>query len=103
MNFLNKYSEDFKEYDAMERDFIDDDKIWAQLNKWANPSKSDVRKVLEKAEKKIRLDPEEMAVLIQNKDRETINEMYALANRLKREIYGDRIVFAPLYISNKCQ
>lgn len=103
MNFLNKYSEDFKEYDAMERDFIDDNKIWAQLNKWANPSKSDVRKVLEKAEKKIRLDPEEMAVLIQNKDRETINEMYALANRLKREIYGDRIVFfAPLYISNKC-
>lgn len=103
MNFLNKYSEDFKEYDAMERDFIDDDKIWAQLNKWANPLKSDVRKVLEKAEKKIRLDPEEMAVLIQNKDRETINEMYALANRLKREIYGDRIVFfAPLYISNKC-
>ena len=103
MNFLNKYSEDFKEYDAMERDFIDDDKIWAQLNKWANPLKSDVRKVLEKAEKKIRLDPEEMAVLIQNKDGETINEMYALANRLKREIYGDRIVFfAPLYISNKC-
>lgn len=103
MNFLNKYSEDFKEYDAMERDFIDDDKIWAQLNKWANPLKSDVRKVLEKAEKKIRLDPEEMAVLIQNKDGETINEMYVLANRLKREIYGDRIVFfAPLYISNKC-
>ena len=103
MSFLNKYCEDFKEYDAMERDFIDDGKIWAQLEKWTNPSKDDVRKVLEKAEKKIRLNPEEMAVLIQNKDRETINEMYALANRLKREIYGDRIVFfAPLYISNKC-
>jgi len=103
MSFLNKYCENFKEYDAMERDFIDDDKIWAQLEKWTNPSKDDVRKVLEKAEKKIRLDPEEMAILIQNKDMETINEMYALANRLKREIYGDRIVFfAPLYISNKC-
>lgn len=103
MNFLKKYNEDFKEYDAMEKDFIEDDKIWAQLNKWANPSKSNVRKVLAKAEKKIRLDPEEMAILIQNKDTETINEMYALANQLKREIYGDRIVFfAPLYISNKC-
>lgn len=103
MSFLNKYCEDFKEYDAMERDFIDDGKIWAQLEKWTNPSRDDVRKVLEKAEKKIRLDPEKMAILIQNKDRETINEMYALANRLKREIYGDRIVFfAPLYISNKC-
>lgn len=103
MSFLNKYQDYFKEYDAMEKDFIDDDKIWAQLEKWANPSKKDVRRVLEKAEKKIRLDPEEMAILIQNKDSETINEMYALASRLKREVYGDRIVFfAPLYISNKC-
>lgn len=103
MSFLKKYEEYFKEYDEMDKDFIDDDKIWSQLEKWANPSKSDVKAVLDKAEKKIRLDPEEMAVLIQNKDRETINEMYALANKLKREIYGDRIVFfAPLYISNKC-
>jgi 2-iminoacetate synthase len=103
MSFLNKYQDDFKEYDAMEKDFIDDNKIWAQLGKWANPSKKDVRRVLEKAERKIRLDPEEMAILIQNRDSETIGEMYALANRLKREVYGDRIVFfAPLYISNKC-
>lgn len=103
MSFLNKYNEDFKEYDEMERDFIDDDKIWAQLNRWSNPSKTDVRRVLEKAENKIRLNPEEMAILIQNKDVETINEIYMMANRLKRDIYGDRIVFfAPLYISNKC-
>lgn len=33
MSFFNKYNEDFKEYDAMERDFIDDEKIWAQLEK----------------------------------------------------------------------
>lgn len=103
MNFLKKYEEDFKEYDDMDRDFIDEDKIWEQLNKWSNPSKADVRTVLDKAKKKIRLEPEEMAILIGNKDTETIEEMYTLANRLKREIYGDRIVFfAPLYISNKC-
>ena len=103
MSFLEKYEENFKEYDAMDKDFIDDDKIWMQLNKWENPSVADVRRVLQKAEKKVRLEPEEMAILIQNQDKETINEMYALANRLKREIYGDRIVFfAPLYISNKC-
>jgi biotin synthase-like enzyme len=103
MKFLEKYKEEFKEYDLMEKDFIDDDKIWEQLNKWENPSKSDVRKVLEKAAQKVRLEPEEMAILIQNKDKETIEEMYALANKLKKEIYGERIVFfAPLYISNKC-
>lgn len=103
MNFYHKYAVEFEEYDAMAKDFIDDDKIWDQLNKAANPSKAAVRKVLAKAERKVRLDPEEMAILIQNQDPETINDMYALANKIKREIYGDRIVFfAPLYISNKC-
>jgi len=103
MNFLEKYKKDFEEYDSMEKDFIDDDKIWEQLNKWENPSRADVRNVLEKASHKVRLEPEEMAILIQNKDRDTIEEMYELANKLKREVYGDRIVFfAPLYISNKC-
>lgn len=103
MNFLEKYKKDFEEYDNMEKDFIDDDLIWSQLNKWENPKPSDVRQVLKKAEEKIRLDPEEMAILIQNKDEETIQEMYDLAHKLKREVYGERIVFfAPLYISNKC-
>jgi hypothetical protein len=47
MNFLNKYSEDFKEYDAMERDFIDDDKIWA-INKMII-SKAENLQIIEKA------------------------------------------------------
>jgi len=103
MNFLEKYKDEFAEYDKMDHDFIDDDKIWSQLKKWENPTKEDVRRVLKKAEQCVRLDPEEMAVLIQNKDEETIQEMYALANQLKQEVYGDRIVFfAPLYISDEC-
>ncbi|NLJ30099.1 MAG: [FeFe] hydrogenase H-cluster radical SAM maturase HydG [Clostridiales bacterium] len=103
MNFLEKYKDEFEKYDRMDHDFIDDDKIWAQLNKWENPSKEDVRRVLKKAEQCVRLDPEETAILIQNKDEETIQEMYELAHRLKEEVYGDRIVFfAPLYISDEC-
>ena len=103
MNFLEKYREDFKEYDRLEHDFIDDNKIWAQLNKWENPSTEDVRRVLKKAAECIRLEPEETAILLQNKDVETIQEMYELAYRLKQEVYGNRIVFfAPLYISDEC-
>lgn len=103
MNFLEKYEKEFEEYDKMDHDFIDDDKIWAQLNKWENPSKEDVRRVLKKAEQCVRLEPEETAILIQNKDEETIQEMYQLARQLKQEVYGDRIVFfAPLYISDEC-
>jgi len=103
MNFLKKYQKEFEEYDKMDRDFIDDDKIWAQLNKWENPSREDVRQVLKKAEQCVRLEPEETAILIQNKDKTTIQEMYELAHQLKEEVYGDRIVFfAPLYISDEC-
>ncbi len=98
-----KYRGELVGYDAMERDFIDDDAIWSALRKWENPQISDVRRVLDKAATKVRLEPEEMAILIQNLDPELIQEMYSLANRLKREVYGDRIVFfAPLYISDQC-
>ncbi|MEG2051739.1 MAG: [FeFe] hydrogenase H-cluster radical SAM maturase HydG [Oscillospiraceae bacterium] len=103
MNFLEKYRDEFSELDKMECDFIDDDKIWEQLNKHENPSKEEVRRVLKKAAECIRLEPEETAVLIQNQDEETIKEMYELAYQLKQEVYGDRIVFfAPLYISDEC-
>ncbi|HHV65948.1 MAG TPA: [FeFe] hydrogenase H-cluster radical SAM maturase HydG [Peptococcaceae bacterium] len=103
MNFLQKYQKEFAEYDRLDHDFIDDMKIWDQLNKWENPSREDVRLVLKKAEQCVRLEPEETAILIQNKDETTIQEMYELAQQLKKEVYGDRIVFfAPLYISDEC-
>lgn len=103
MNFLQKYQKEFAEYDKLDHDFIDDDKIWAQLHKWESPSKEDVRHVLKKAEQCVRLEPEETAILIQNRDESTIHEMYELARQLKEEVYGDRIVFfAPLYISDEC-
>lgn len=103
MGFLDKYKADFAEYDKMEKDFIDEDKIWEQLNKHANPSREEVLAVLKKAETCTRLDPEEMAILIQNKDKDLTEEMFKLARTLKEEVYGDRIVFfAPLYISDEC-
>jgi len=103
MNFLEKYKKEFEEYDKLDHDFIDDEKIWAQLNKWENPSREDVRRVLKKAEQCVRLEPEETAILLQNRDESTMQEMYELAHKLKEEVYGDRIVFfAPLYISDEC-
>jgi len=103
MNFLKKYQAEFDELDKMEKDFIDDKLIWSILNNHKNPTKEEVRAVLKKAETCTRLEPNEMAILVQNQDRETINEMYSLAHKLKEEVYGDRIVFfAPLYISDEC-
>ena len=103
MNFLEKYKKEMAEYDKMEKDFIDDDLIWKQLNAAENPTKEQVRAVLKKADNCVRLEPEETAILIQNKDPETIEEMYQLANKLKHEVYADRLVlFAPLYCSDEC-
>ena len=103
MSFLKKYQEDFAVYDSMEKDFIDEAPIWELLNKHENPTREEVKAVLKKAETCVRLDPEEMAILIQNKDEELLEEMFTLARTLKEEVYGDRIVFfAPLYISDEC-
>ncbi|MFK4784780.1 [FeFe] hydrogenase H-cluster radical SAM maturase HydG [Fusobacterium sp. MFO224] len=103
MNFTQKYAKEMAEYDKMEKDFIDDDLIWKQLNEASTPSKEDVRRVLKKAEQCVRLEPEETAILIQNQDPETIEEMYQLAYQLKHEVYADRLVFfAPLYCSDEC-
>lgn len=103
MNFPQKYQKEFEAYDRLGHDFIDDDKIWAQLEAAKNPSREDVRRVLQKAEQCIRLEPEETAILLQNQDPVTIQEMFALAHQLKQEVYGDRIVFfSPLYISDEC-
>ena len=103
MDFFEKYKKEFGEYAKMEKDFIDDDLIWKQLNEAQNPTKEQVRNVLQKADNCIRLDPEETAILIQNKDTETIQEMYQLAYKLKHEVYANRLVlFAPLYCSDEC-
>jgi len=103
MNFMEKYKKEMAEYDKMEKDFIDDDLIWKQLNNAENPTKEQVRAVLKKADNCVRLEPEETAILIQNKDPETIQEMYDLAYKLKHEVYADRLVlFAPLYCSDEC-
>lgn len=103
MNFLEKYKKEFEKYDNMEKDFIDDGLIWEKINAHANPTKEEVRRILKKAANCVRLEPDEVAILVQNNDKETIEEMYALAHELKQDVYADRIVFfAPLYISDEC-
>lgn len=103
MSFMGRYQEEMEKYNRQPKDFIDDDLIWSQLNRWKNPSKEAVRRVLDKAAECIRLEPEEAAILLQNQDEEMMQEMFALARTLKEEVYGNRMVFfAPLYISDEC-
>ncbi len=83
--------------------FIPENEISRLLQSTRNPSPERVREVIAKSLAKNRLDPEEMAVLINAENPDLVNEIFEGARELKRRIYGNRIVlFAPLYIGNEC-
>ena len=59
--------------------------------------------IIEKARKRKGLNHREASVLLACQNEEKIKEIYALANQIKNDFYGNRIViFAPLYLSNYC-
>lgn len=83
--------------------FIPEDEIFAWLEKTKHPSPERVRGIIQRSLDKNRLDPEEMAVLINADTPELVEEIFAGARELKQRIYGNRIVlFAPLYVGNEC-
>ena len=62
-----------------------------------------VDSILDKAALRKGLDHREASVLLACEDPERIKRMYKLAEQIKKDYYGNRIViFAPLYLSNYC-
>ena len=62
-----------------------------------------VRQILDKAAERKGISHREASVLLACEDESIIAEMYALAEQIKKDFYGNRIVmFAPLYLSNYC-
>ncbi len=86
-------------------EFIHDGEIRATLE-WAREHRNDrtlIEEILAKAEKGKGISHREAAVLIEVEDKEIEERIFAIARRLKEQIYGNRIVmFAPLYLSNHC-
>ncbi len=84
------------------RDFIDDDALTRLVDDTAGDPVR-VREIIAKSLAKEALRPEETAVLLKAEAPELVEEIFAAARRLKRDVYGNRIVlFAPLYIGNYC-
>lgn len=84
------------------KSFIPEDKIFELLSR-KSTDKKQVRDIIQKSLSKNRLDPEEMAVLLNVENPEILEEIFEGARRLKEDIYGKRIVlFAPLYVGNDC-
>jgi len=82
--------------------FIDPDEIWNYINT-VKPTPERVKDVIKKSLDKQRLTLEETAVLVNTTDPDLIDLIKDGAKTLKERVYGNRIVlFAPLYIGNKC-
>jgi 2-iminoacetate synthase len=83
-------------------DFIDD----VRLEGLVSGGRGDtgrLRAVIAKSLAKEPLDVGETAVLLAAEAPDAVDEIFEAARRLKREVYGNRIVFfAPLYVGNEC-
>ncbi len=83
--------------------FIPENEIYDWLEKTRNPAVERVREIIQRSLDKNRLEPEEMATLINADSPELVEKIFAGARELKKRIYGNRIVlFAPLYVGNEC-
>jgi len=68
------------------------------------PSEQELEEILRKGAEKKGLSLFEVAKLLNVESERGLQKMFALSSRIKREIYGNRLVwFAPLYLSNYCK
>ena len=86
-------------------EFINDFEIRETL-KYADENKDNlelVDQIIEKAKRRKGLSHREASVLLACGNSEKVKEIYDLAEQIKKDFYGNRIVmFAPLYLSNYC-
>ena len=86
-------------------EFINHEEILETLA-YADANKDNIAlidEIIEKAKLRKGLTHREASVLLACSDEEKNQEIYALAEQIKKDFYGNRIVmFAPLYLSNYC-
>ena len=84
-------------------DFINPQEIEGLLAPRPRPAAARVRELLAKARERNGLSMDEVMYLSFVESPELMAEIFATAKEIKEEIYGSRLVlFAPLYISNRC-
>ncbi len=86
-------------------DFIDDNEVLESISygETEGNNKELIESILEKAKEYKGISHREAMVLLECRDKELLEKIYALAREIKQKFYGNRIVmFAPLYLSNYC-
>lgn len=86
-------------------EFIDHQEILDTLD-YSETHKHDrvlISQIIEKAKERKGLSHRDASVLLACEEEDLNQEIYALAEQIKKDFYGNRIVmFAPLYLSNYC-
>lgn len=85
------------------REIVDEKKIFNILEQTKNPKSEKILEILAKAKNKKGLNLEEVGFLVNSNDCGLIKKIFQTASQIKKEIYGERLVFfAPLYLSSFC-
>ncbi|WP_350345166.1 [FeFe] hydrogenase H-cluster radical SAM maturase HydG [Proteinivorax tanatarense] len=83
--------------------YIKADIIKDILEETIGHGKRDIDEILQKGLEKKGLSYRDVATLLQVSEKKQLDKIYKAAGKIKKDIYGDRIVlFAPLYISDYC-
>ncbi len=86
--------------DFISHEEIEESILWAKENK---TNTALIEEIVMRAADCKGLSHREAALLLECEDEALIGRMYELAQKIKQQIYGSRIVmFAPLYLSNYC-
>ncbi|MGA2142533.1 MAG: [FeFe] hydrogenase H-cluster radical SAM maturase HydG [Brevinematales bacterium] len=84
------------------RNFIDRDYLY-ELSVRPEPDTAELDGILNKALELKGLSLKDVSALLQVKKHDSMQKLFRAANKVKQEIYGNRLVlFAPLYIGNIC-
>ncbi len=86
-------------------EFIANDEVIKTLEYAQNNKQNEelITEIIEKAKERKGLSHREASVLLACELEDKNREIYALAEKIKEDFYGNRIVmFAPLYLSNYC-
>jgi 2-iminoacetate synthase len=108
-SYLQKWLDNVIKEDQIERylnkgrDFIEESHIDELLLQKEQPEIEEIRSIIAKSLELQRLEPAETAALLNCRQEDLWQEMFAAALTIKEKVYGRRIViFAPLYLSNYC-
>lgn len=82
---------------------INREEIFRLLEEGKKVTREQISDILDRARRKEKITHLDISRLLYIEDKDLIQEMFEVAGKIKRDVYGNRVVlFAPLYVSDFC-